>query len=62
MAYPPLIPEMIFDLKLTYTQAGMLMFGFFIGYLMMQLPIGIISDKIGTKKVFTTSLLMTGII
>jgi MFS family permease len=62
MAYPPLIPEMMIELKLSYSQAGMLMSGFFIGYLVMQLPIGIISDKFGTKKVFTLSLLMTGII
>lgn len=62
MAYPPLIPEISFALNLSHSEAGMLMSGFFIGYLAMQLPIGLISDKIGVKRIFTFSLILAGIL
>jgi len=61
MAYPPLIPMMRAALNLTYSESGMLMSIFWIGYVMMQLPSGIISDKIGVRRVFTVSLTMTGV-
>jgi len=62
MAYPPLIPEMSIELNLTHAEAGMLMSGFFMGYLAIQLPIGFVSDKVGVKRIFTISLVLTGIL
>ncbi len=40
----------------------MLMSGFFMGYLIMQLPIGYVSDRIGVKRVYTVSLILIGIL
>ncbi len=62
MVYPPLIPEMSFVLDLTHTEAGMLMSGFFISYVAVQIPIGFIADKVGVKRVFTVSLLLVGVL
>ncbi|MGQ9543586.1 MAG: MFS transporter [Candidatus Bathyarchaeia archaeon] len=60
MAYPPLIPMMSVALNLTYSESGMLMSGFWIGYVMMQLPAGFISDKIGVRRVYSVALTLTG--
>jgi len=60
MAYPPLIPEMSVALSLTHTEAGMLMSGFWAGYLAMQFPAGFLSDKIGAKRVYTVFLVFVG--
>ncbi|MBS7626491.1 MFS transporter [Candidatus Bathyarchaeota archaeon] len=61
MIYPPLIPMMRVALNLTYSESGMLMSGFWIGYVMMQLPSGLVSDKIGVRRIYTVSLTVTGI-
>ncbi|MEM2107039.1 MAG: MFS transporter, partial [Candidatus Bathyarchaeia archaeon] len=61
MIYPPLIPMMRVALNLTYSESGMLMSGFWIGYVMMQLPAGLVSDKIGVRRIYTVSLPVTGI-
>lgn len=61
MIYPPLIPMMRVALNLTYSESGMLMSGFWIGYVMMQLPAGLVSDKIGVRRIYTVSLTVTGI-
>lgn len=59
--YSPLIPEMTSALHLTYTQAGLLMTGFWVGYVVTQLPSGFISDRIGVKRTFVGGLVLIGI-
>jgi len=59
--YPPLIPEMSSALKLTYTQAGLLMTGFWVGYIVTQLPSGYISDRIGVRRTLAGALALIGI-
>lgn len=61
IAYSPLIPEMIDALQLTYTQAGLLMASFWVGYLIMQFPSGLISDKIGVRRIIIIALILNGV-
>jgi len=60
-AYSPLIPEMSNALQLTNTQAGLLMTAFWAGYIVMQFPSGLISDRIGVRTTLTASLALVGI-
>ena len=62
MSYPPLIPAVTKDLNLTYADAGLLMTGLWIGYLLMQMPSGFISDRIGVKRTFQVALPLIGVI
>ncbi len=59
--YPPLIPKMTSALQLTYTQAGLLMTGFWVGYIVTQLPSGYISDRIGVRRTLASALALVGI-
>jgi MFS family permease len=59
--YPPLIPEMTNDLQLTYTQAGLLMTGFWTGYVITQIPSGYLSDRIGVRRTHAAALTLVGI-
>lgn len=61
LVYPPLIPEMRVALDLTYTEAGMLMSGFWAGYVVMQFPSGFLSDRIGVKRVIVTAIMLVGL-
>ncbi|MDQ1279042.1 MAG: transporter, family, hexuronate transporter [Thermoproteota archaeon] len=60
-AYSPLIPEISGVLHLTNTEAGLLMTAFWAGYIIMQFPSGIISDRIGVRRTLTISLVLVGI-
>lgn len=61
LAWPPVIPLAAKELELTAAQAGSFMSAFFLGYLITQLPGGILADRLGTRKVLLASLLLMGI-
>lgn len=61
LCWPPVIPMASSELGLTATQAGGFMSAFFLGYLLTQLPGGILADKLGTRKVLVVSLFLMGV-
>lgn len=61
VTYSPLIPEIRNELNLSYSEAGLLMTGFWIGYMLAQIPSGILSDRFGAKRTFVVALSFVGI-
>lgn len=68
MILPPVLPLIAKDFNLTYVQAGLLMTAFLIGYAIMQLPAGFLSDRYGRKTLlipgmigYSTATFLTGI-
>ncbi len=61
LSWPPVIPMASRELGLTAAQAGGFMSAFFLGYLLTQLPGGMLADRLGTRKVLLTSLFFMGI-
>lgn len=49
------------DLGITPSQKGMIMSAFFLGYAIMQVPMGFLNTKIGSKKIITASIFILGI-
>lgn len=61
LIWPPVIPVAASELGLTAAQAGGFMSAFFFGYLVTQLPGGILADRLGTRKILLASLLGMGL-
>ena len=61
LAWPPVIPLAAKELGLTGAQAGGFMSAFFFGYLLTQLPGGMMADRWGTRKVLLISLVLMGL-
>jgi len=61
LSWPPVIPMASSELGLTAAQAGGFMSAFFLGYLLTQLPGGILADRLGTRKVLVVSLFLMGV-
>lgn len=61
LAWPPVIPVAAKELGLNGAQAGGFMSAFFLGYLLTQLPGGILADRLGTRKVLLFSLVIMGL-
>jgi len=59
-AYPILLPEMIKDLHLTKTQAGLIKSAFSITYLIFSPIMGLLTDRIGGRKVISFFCLFLG--
>ncbi len=57
----PLLAVIANDLSLTSTQAGSLTSAYFITYVSMQIPAGVIGDRIGLKKVMMTMFFFAGL-
>lgn len=51
MAFAPLIPTFVSDLGLSYAAAGTIQTAYFWTYAAVQLPIGMIADRWGTRRV-----------
>lgn len=49
------------DLGISPSQKGMIMSAFFLGYAIMQVPIGFLNTKIGSKKILTASIFALGL-
>ena len=60
LSWPPVIPLAARELGLTAAQAGGFMSAFFFGYLLTQLPGGLLADRIGVRRVLLSSLLIMG--
>ena len=56
-AYTNVLDDIKNELVLNYTWAGALMSGYFVGYTLGQIPWGIISDKYGSRRAMTLSVL-----
>ena len=60
LAIPPLIPFFQPELELTYSQVGSIMTFLYLGAILMSLPAGWITDRLGVKKTIVYSLLFSG--
>jgi len=60
-AWPPLIPVVVPILGMKMSQAGAFMSAFYIGYVITQVPAGILSDFIGVRLVLSLCLIVEGI-
>jgi MFS family permease len=54
---PPVIPFLVTDLGISYSQAGFLLTNFFIMYLLFQLPAGAVADLIGKTRLMIAGLI-----
>jgi len=60
LAWPPIMPLVMHDLGFSATQAGSYMTAFYIGYVITQLPGGILTDRFGYRKVLLGSFFIMG--
>jgi sugar phosphate permease len=60
-AYSPLIEEIRSSLALSYSEAGLVMSLFWMGYSIVQIPSGILSDKFGVRSLSAVTLFLTGV-
>ncbi|MGH7276211.1 MAG: MFS transporter [Candidatus Rokuibacteriota bacterium] len=56
MAYAPLIPTFVADLGLSYAAAGTIQTAYFWTYAVVQVPIGIVADRWGSRRVMMASM------
>jgi len=64
MAFAPLIPTFVGDLGLSYAAAGTIQTAYFWTYTVVQVPVGVIADRWGTRRVMLacTALLTLGVV
>lgn len=60
-AWPPLQPVVIPVLNLTMTEAGAYMTAFYIGYVITQIPSGMMADRFSLRLILTVTMLVQGI-
>lgn len=58
MGYAPLIPTFVADLGLTYAAAGTIQTAYFWTYTAAQIPIGVVADRWGSRRVMMASMAM----
>ena len=51
VGFAPLIPTFIADMGLTYAAAGTIMAAYFWSYAVMQIPVGVLTDHLGARRV-----------
>lgn len=63
VGFAPLIPIFIAELGITYTAAGTIMTAYFWTYTAVQVPIGIMTDRLGTRRVMSIfmAILLAGV-
>ena len=61
MTWPPLIPVVVPILHMKMSQAGAYMMAFYLGYVITQIPAGVLADRFGVRAILTCSLLFEGI-
>jgi ACS family hexuronate transporter-like MFS transporter len=61
MTWPPLIPVVVPILHMKMSQAGAYMSAFYIGYVITQIPAGVLADRLGVRAILTCSLLVLGL-
>lgn len=60
-AWPPLIPVIVPALGMKMTQAGAFMSAFYFGYVITQIPAGVLADRFGVRLILAISLIMEGV-
>jgi ACS family hexuronate transporter-like MFS transporter len=60
-SWPPLIPVVVPILKMKMSQAGAYMSIFYIGYIITQIPGGVLSDRFGVRAILALSLIIEGV-
>ncbi|MFC7391401.1 MFS transporter [Scopulibacillus cellulosilyticus] len=60
LSWPPIIPLASKSLDITNAEAGSYMTAFYIGYVITQLPGGLLTDRFGYRKVLLGSFLIMG--
>lgn len=60
-AWPPLIPVVVPVLKMNMSQAGAYMTAFYLGYVITQMPAGMLADRFGVRTILGVSLVLEGI-
>ena len=61
LAWPPIMPLAVSDLNISAKEAGSFMTTFYIGYVLTQLPGGLLTDRFGYRKVILISFIFMGI-
>jgi MFS family permease len=56
IVFPPVIPLLVADFGISYSEAGFLLTVFFLMYLLFQLPAGILGDHIGQSRLIVVGL------
>jgi ACS family hexuronate transporter-like MFS transporter len=59
--WPPLIPVVVPILNMKMSQAGAFMSAFYIGYVITQIPAGVLADYFGIKFILAFSLVVEGL-
>jgi sugar phosphate permease len=59
-SWPPLIPVIVPILHISMKQAGAYMSAFYLGYLITQIPSGILADRFGVRAVLGFALVLAG--
>jgi len=60
-AWPPLIPVVVPALGMKMTQAGAFMSAFYFGYVITQIPAGMLADRFGVRLILGASLVLEGL-
>ena len=58
MAFAPLIPTFVGDLDLSYAAAGTIQTAYFWTYMAAQIPIGIVADRWGSRRVMLACMVL----
>lgn len=58
---PPIIPLLITDLDISYSEAGLLLTVFFMMYSLFQIPAGVLGDRMGKKRLLVVGLVITAV-
>ena len=58
MALSALLPPVMQEFQLSYAQAGLLSSAFFYAYMSMQLPAGVLGDRLGRKRMLISGVLL----
>jgi MFS family permease len=58
---PPILPLIVTDLGVSYTQGGLLLTVFFVMYSIFQLPAGIVADQVGKHRLMIGGLVLMGV-
>jgi ACS family hexuronate transporter-like MFS transporter len=61
LTWPPLIPVVVPILHMKMTQAGAFMSAFYIGYVITQIPGGLMADRFGARMTLAVTLVIGGI-
>ena len=57
-AWPPLIPVIVPILNISMTEAGSYMTAFYIGYIITQIPAGLLGDRFGVRHIMAATLML----